>query len=720
MVNDLLKKVLKYNPKADTKLIKKAYEFAYSAHTDQYRKSGEQYILHPLSVAEILADLEMDTSTIEGALLHDVVEDTSVTLDEVRKEFGEEVAGLVDGVTKLGRIKYKKSEEAQVKNLRKMLVAMAKDIRVIMIKLADRLHNMRTLSHLGTEKQQMKAQETLEVYAPIAHRLGIHQIKAELEDLAFVNLYPKQYAEIVHLVAERSEKRETYIQNVIEALKAELKKAKVKADLSGRAKHYYSIYKKMVEQHREFDDIYDLVAVRVIVDTIKDCYAALGVVHSMYKPIPGRFKDYVAMPKLNMYTSIHTSVVGPEGRQVEIQVRTHEMHKTAEYGIAAHWRYKEKEKGKDQFEERLAWLRQMLEWQSDVKDPREFMEALRIDLLENEVYVFTPQGQVLSFPRGATPIDFAYTIHTDVGNHCIGSRVNGRIVPLEYGLKSGDTVEIITSKAAAKPSRDWLNLVKTTKARNKIKHWFAKEEKKESQQLGRDMLQKAIRKQGLSIQKVMHQEMLAFMAKEYNYNTTEDLFAGIGTGIVSAQQVTTRMMHKLTGKEPAETAPAEAEKITQPRRPPTGAAGVVIQGLTDVLIRLARCCNPVPPDKIVGFITRGRGVTVHREDCSNVKDLMKEKDRFIEVIWSEKLPAAFPVEVKVDAMDRTRLLRDITTVLGEYKINILSASVVVGKDSMAATRLTFEVGNIDLLNDILISLKKVEGVFDAYRVVPGS
>lgn len=719
MITPLLKKVLKYNPSADQELLNRAYDFAYRAHTDQYRLSGEEYILHPLSVAEILADLELDTATIAAALLHDVIEDTKTTLTEIKAEFGEEIAELVNGVTKLSRIKYTQREEAQAKNLRKMLVAMARDIRVILIKLADRLHNMRTLSHLSTEKQHQKARETLEVYAPLAHRLGMHQIKAELEDLAFLNLYPKQYAEMVHLVSERSEQREVYLKGIMETLKKELKKAKIKADVGGRAKHYYSIYKKMVEDHREFDDIYDLIAVRVILDSIKDCYAALGIIHSLYKPIPGRFKDYIAMPKFNLYQSIHTSVVGPQGRQLEIQVRTWEMHRTSEYGIAAHWRYKEKEKTRDQFEERLAWLRQMLEWQSDLKDPREFMEALKIDLLENEVYVFTPKGQVMSFQNGATPLDFAYAIHSDVGNHCVGSRVNGRIVPLGYELVSGDTVEIITSKTG-KPSRDWMNIVQTTRARNKIKHWFAKEEKQESQATGKESLQKAVRKQGISVQKAMTEDMLNAIAKEYHLASVDDLFASVGTGVVSANQVANRIMHSLSGKVAEEVAEAPVEHVapTHERVSTGGTAGVQVKGLTGVLVRLARCCNPVPPDEIIGFVTRGRGVTVHRADCPNVADLRKEPDRFIEVFWGDKLSSAFPVEVKVEALDRTRLLRDITTVLGEYKINIMSASVSISKDHIATTRLTFEVGNVDLLNDILMNMKKVDGVFDAYRITP--
>ncbi|MFH1736719.1 MAG: bifunctional (p)ppGpp synthetase/guanosine-3',5'-bis(diphosphate) 3'-pyrophosphohydrolase, partial [Actinomycetota bacterium] len=692
MIEGLLKKVRRYNPNADFDLIKRAFDFAYRAHTDQLRLSGEQYILHPLGVAEILAGMQIDTASIAAGLLHDVVEDSGVKLAEIDKEFGQEIAQLVDGVTKISRIKYKKTEDDQVKSIRKMLVAMAKDIRVILIKLADRLHNMRTLSHLGTDKQRLKAQETLDVYAPLAHRLGMYQIKDELEDLAFLNMHPKEYAEIVHLVSQRAEKRQVYLQGVVTSLKEQLKKAKIKADISGRAKHYYSIYRKMVKDHTEFDKIYDLIAVRVIVDSIKDCYGALGTIHAAFKPIPGRFKDYIAMPKFNMYQSLHTTVVGPEGRHLEIQIRTAAMHRTAEYGIAAHWRYKEGAKGRDEFEERLAWLRQMLEWQSEVKDPKEFMEALRIDLLENEVYVFTPKGQVLSFPRGATPLDFAYTVHTDVGNLCVGARVNGRIAPLSYEMESGDTIEIITSRSSAGPSRDWLNIVKTTRVRNKIRQFFARIEKQENLELGRELLQKAVRKQKLSVNKALGQEVLAAVARETNFDHIDDMLLGIGNGTLSAQHIVNRIIHKLTGEAPKETereeelaAIREAGKAKPTVKTP-GASGIIVEGISDVLVRLSRCCNPVPPDEIVGYITRGRGVSIHRSDCPNVANLKNEPDRFIAVKWAAKIAASFPVEVEVKALDRTKLLRDITNVLAEYDINIMNASVVIDKENITTIK----------------------------------
>ncbi len=723
MVDSLITKVLKYNPGADVELIKSAYDFAYRCHTDQFRLSGEQYILHPLGVAEILAGLELDTPTIIAGLLHDVVEDSATTTAEIAKEFGDEVAALVDGVTKISRLKYKKTEEDQVKSIRKMLVAMAKDIRVILIKLADRLHNMRTLSHLSTEKQLIKAQETLDVYAPLAHRLGMYQVKDELEDLAFLTIHPKQYAEMVHLVAQRAEERQVYLQGVMDDLKGHLKKARVKAEIGGRAKHYYSIYRKMARDHLEFDKIYDLIAVRIIVSSIKDCYSVLGIIHSVYKPIPGRFKDYIAMPKFNMYQSLHTVVVGPGGKHLEVQIRTDAMHRTAEYGIAAHWRYKEGEKGRDEFEERLAWLRQMLEWQSDVKDPKEFMETLRIDLLENEVYVFTPKGQVLSFPKGSTPLDFAYTVHTDVGNTCVGARVNGRIVPLSYEMESGDTIDIITSKSSTGPSRDWFNLVKTSRAKNKIKQFFARVEKQENLEVGREAFQKAVRKQGLAGKSVT-QELLSEVAHDANFDDVDDLMLNIGNGAASAQQIVNRLMHKISGESPeADTAKETPEAVeaaakAREKRARAGNSGIIVEGLDDVLIRLSRCCNPVPPDEIVGFITRGRGVSVHRADCPNVTDLRNEPDRFMKVRWASRTATAFPVEVKVEALDRTKLLRDITNVLAEYNINIMSASVAVNRSNQTTTKLIFEIGNLGLLNDVLVNLRKIDGVFDAYRVLP--
>lgn len=718
MIDEIIGKVQQYSPKADAKLIKRAYEYALKVHKGQTRQSGEEYIAHPLGVADILADMHLDSTTIAAGLLHDVIEDSPVTVTKLKEDFGPEIATLVDGVSKLTRITYKSVEESQAKNLRKMLVAMAQDIRIILIKLADRLHNMRTVAHLSAAKQRLKAQETLEVYAPLAHRLGMYQVKSELEDLSFATIHPKQYDEIDKLVAQRDVERQAFLRGIVKMLKEELKRVGIKTEIMGRAKHYYSIYQKMVREDREFDDIYDLIAVRVIVDSVRDCYATLGIIHTLFKPIPGRFRDFIAVPKFNMYQSLHTSVVGPEGRHLEIQIRTSEMHRTAEYGIAAHWRYKEGEKEQDQFEERLAWFRQMLDWPSDLKDAGEFMENLKIDLLENEVFVFTPKGKVVSFPKGATPVDFAYAIHSDIGERCVGSRVNSKIVPLEYEMKSGDVVEIITSKSSPGPSRDWLNIVRTTKARNRIKQWFAKKEKQESQGVGRDMLQRAIRKQGLSIVKSMNQEVLQKVAKEYNFPEVEDLFASIGTGHTSAQQVTTKIMHKLTGTAAPVLEKERPTEILPHLEVKPAPSGVRVKGLGDVLVRVAHCCNPVPRDDIVGFITRGRGVSVHRKDCPNMTALEHEKERLIEVSWDERLPAAFKVEVKVEALDRTKLLRDITNVLGEYKINILSASVAVNKDHVATTRLMFEVGNQDLLSDVLKNLTKIDGVFDAYRVTP--
>jgi GTP pyrophosphokinase len=719
-VKSLIEKVKSYNPEADVEAIKNAFKLAKKLHADQYRKSGDDFILHPLAVANILAGLEMDTTTIVAALLHDVVEDTGISLSEIRPQVGNEVCLLIDGVTKLGRIEFKSYEEERVENLRKMFVAMAKDIRVILIKLADRLHNMRTVKHLRLEKQRQKARETLEIYAPLAHRLGIMQLKWELEDISFQVLEPKRYAEIQKMVAERRSEREAHLNSVINALKRELGKVGIKANISGRPKHFYSIYQKMIQKGKEFNEIYDLTGVRVIVDTIKDCYGALGTIHTLWKPVPGRFKDYIAMPKFNMYQSLHTTVIGPKGKPLEIQIRTHQMHKTAEYGIAAHWRYKEKAKD-DKFDERLAWLRQMLEWQSELKDPREFMEALKIDLFEDEVYVFTPKGDVINLPAGATPIDFAYSIHTDIGNQCIGAKVNNQIVPLEYRLKTGDFVEILTSKSSAGPSKDWLNIVKTSRARSKIKQWFSKERKEASEHEGKELLQKELRKLGLGLKPSAQTELLESIAKEFNFLKIEDLLAAIGDTRISAKQVA----HKLAVKVKGEKALPIGEKlerefpkrkIARIRRKKSGATSVRVLGQENLLTRLAQCCNPVPYEDIVGFITRGRGVSIHKKSCQNVKRLQESPERFIEVSWDYGQPGTFPVEIQVEALDRTKLLRDVSTVLGDAGLNILSASVKTTKDHIAILRFVFEIANLEHLENVLRNVRKVDAVYDARRV----
>lgn len=716
-VQDLIEKVKKYNPKADTKLIEKAYKLAEELHVKQYRKSGELFIAHPLEVADILADLEMDTPTIIAALLHDAVEDTTLTLNKIEKEFGKEVALLIDGVTKLGQIEFKTQEEAQAENLRKMLIAMAKDIRVILIKLADRLHNMRTVSHLPEEKQRQKAKETLEIYAPLAHRLGISSLKWELEDLSFAVLEPKKYNQIQKMVNLRMEERKAYLDTVIKTLERELGKVDIKAEFSGRTKHFYSIYQKMIQRGKDFNEIYDLTAVRVLVKTVKDCYAALGAIHALWKPVPGRFKDYIAMPKFNMYQSLHTTVIGPEGRPLEIQIRSSEMHKTAEYGIAAHWRYKEKQTETDKFEERLSWLRQMLEWQKELRDPKEFMQSLRVDLFGDEVFVFTPKGRVISLPIGATPIDFAYAIHTDVGHSLIGAKVNNQIVSLEYELKMGDIVEILTSKTASGPSKDWLSMVKTSRARNKIRQWFSKEEREDSQHLGREILLKAIHKQKLKLPAQLQNKLLEELAKVFNFASVDYLYASIGTGKTSPKEVINKLIKAVKDKEETKELPFQV--TPHPRRvTPSVSKGIKVKGVDDVLVRLAHCCNPVSGDDIVGFVTQGRGVSVHRQDCPNAKQFLENPDRLVEVSWDASRPVTFQVEIQVEALDRTKLLRDVSTAISDAGVNILAASVATGKDHTAIFRFVFEVSSLSHLEDILKNIKRIDTVFDAYRVVP--
>ncbi|MCE5204396.1 MAG: bifunctional (p)ppGpp synthetase/guanosine-3',5'-bis(diphosphate) 3'-pyrophosphohydrolase [Coriobacteriales bacterium] len=713
-----------YNPHADTNELEEAYVFAAEKHAGQTRKSGEPFINHPLEVAMILASLHLDTATLQAALLHDVVEDSGVTLKEIRERFGPEVASLVDGVTKLGRIKFSSLAEAQANNMRKMLIAMAKDIRVILIKLADRLHNMRTLSALPLEKQRAKAIETMEIYAPLAHRLGISQIKWELEDLAFFYLEPRKFAQIERMVAESRAAREAYLEQVIAQLTQELEAVGIRSEISGRPKHLYSIYQKMTQRGKDFSEIYDLIALRVIVESVKDVYGALGTVHSIWKPMPGRFKDYVAMPKFNMYQSLHTTVIGPAGRPLEIQIRTEEMHRTAEYGIAAHWRYKEGAKDED-FDERLAWLRQMLEWQTELKDPREFMEALKIDLFEDEVYVFTPKGDVISLRRGSTPIDFAYAIHTEIGNHCVGAKVNGSIVPLSYELQMGDRVEVLTSKSA-NPSRDWLAVVRTSSARSKIRAYFSRVSRSDDVQAGREELLKVLRKQGMGLGTQGMSKALEAVAREMNLQSAEDLTAAIGAGKQSAKQVVTKLIKHLS-KEPAAGARAEdtlkglppSQPMTPPRskrRRPGG--GVRVVGIDDMLVRLARCCNPVPGDEIVGFVTRGRGVSVHRKDCPNSRELLKQPERIIDVEWDTGTSAVYQVEIVIEALDRTRLLQDVSVALADAGVNVLSASVATDRQGIATMRFLLELGSMDQLDKVLRAVKGIDGVFDARRSLP--
>jgi len=713
--DQLARRVRVASPKADLKLIEKAYEYAAQSHQDQFRASGEQFIEHPLAVAEILADLGLDTVALASALLHDVVEDTPLTLADIEAEFGPQVREIIDGLTKLDKIEFRTREQHQAENLRKMMIAIARDPRVLLIKLADRLHNMRTIAHLPRDKQEMKARETIEIYSPLANRLGIHQIRWQLEDLSFATLYPKQFDEIVRMVEERQPERDALLATVVAELEEALRRAKIKADVSGRPKHYYSIYEKMIVRGKEFGEIFDLVGIRVLVDELRDCYAALGTIHALWKPVPGRFKDYIAMPKFNMYQSLHTAVLGPSGKPLEIQIRTQAMHNTAQYGIAAHWKYKES-KGVKGGEVDLGWLQQMLEWQKELSDPREFMESLRIDLYKDEVFVFTPKGDVLSFPQGATPIDFAYAIHTEVGHRCIGGRVNGRLVPLDYQLETGDTVEVLTSKAPnAAPSQDWLAMVRTPRARNKIRQWFSRERREDAMERGREELIRAVRREGLSIQETLRSDALVIVAKEMKFAGVEALEAAIGEGHVSAQSIAQRIAHEVLEEEDV-VAPA----LTPVRMRPPSEHGVVVKGIDDVLARLARCCTPVPGDQIIGFVTRGRGVSVHRADCPNGRALAQEAGRLLEVSWDSAKSSSFQVAILVEALDRTKLLRDVTTTISELGVNILSASSQTNpRTRTAALKFTLELGDPAHLQHIINQVKRIEAVYDAYRMVPG-
>lgn len=717
---DALVRVVKArNPKVDARQIQRVHAFAEEAHHGQKRLSGEDFIEHPVAVAAIVADLGMDLTTVQAALLHDVVEDTTLTIEDIGREFGDEVATIVDGLTKLDTIKFRSREQEQAENVRKMIVAMAQDIRVLLIKLADRLHNMRTLEVFSRQKQEQKANETLEIYAPLAHRLGVHRIKWELEDLAFKALHPHRFAEIERLVEKREGERQEYVDRVCAELQAKLRDMKVKAEVVGRPKHLYSVYEKMVLRGKEFNEIYDLVGIRLMVESVRDCYAALGALHALWRPVPGRFKDYIAMPKFNMYQSLHTSVIGPEGRPLEIQIRTDQMHRTAEYGIAAHWRYKDRASrraGDEQAE--MAWLGRVMEWQQEMADPREFMEGLKINLYEGQVFVFTPKGDVANLPAGATPIDFAYSIHTEVGHRCVGARVNGRLVPLDYELQTGDSVEILVAKAPdAGPKRDWLSIVKTPRARNKIRQWFSRERREDALETGKDLLHRHLRRHSLPVVRLSSDELMSQVAADLKYPSLDSLYVAIGEGHVSPQSIVSRLTRLVSedAEDEAEQIPAARPvRLVQPASQP-----VVVQGRSDVWVKLARCCTPVPGDQIMGFVTRGHGVSVHREDCPNAKDLTKEPERLIEVSWRAGAPTSFLVSIQVEALDRRKLLQDVATVLGDQHVNIIAASSNTGKDRIANLRFTFELADITHLSSIMSAVKRVENVFDAYRVVPG-
>ncbi|MGW6461751.1 RelA/SpoT family protein, partial [Streptomyces sp. NPDC055078] len=736
--NPVLEPLLRIVRSNDTKIetstlrqIERSYQVAERWHRGQKRKSGDPYITHPLAVTTILAELGMDPATLMAGLLHDTVEDTEYGLDTLRRDFGDQVALLVDGVTKLDKVKF--GEAAQAETVRKMVVAMAKDPRVLVIKLADRLHNMRTMRYLKREKQEKKARETLEIYAPLAHRLGMNTIKWELEDLAFAILYPKMYDEIVRLVAERAPKRDEYLAIVTDEVQSDLRAARIKATVTGRPKHYYSVYQKMIVRGRDFAEIYDLVGIRVLVDTVRDCYAALGTVHARWNPVPGRFKDYIAMPKFNMYQSLHTTVIGPNGKPVELQIRTFDMHRRAEYGIAAHWKYKQepsagaskvrtdvpKKSGKDDHINDMAWLRQLLDWQKETEDPSEFLESLRFDLSRNEVFVFTPKGDVIALPAGATPVDFAYAVHTEVGHRTIGARVNGRLVPLESTLDNGDLVEVFTSKAeGAGPSRDWLGFVKSPRARNKIRAWFSKERRDEAIEQGKDAIVRAMRKQNLPIQRILTGDSLVTLAHEMRYPDISSLYAAIGEGHVAAQGVVQKLVQALGGEEAANEDIAESTPPSRSRakRRANADPGVVVKGVEDVWVKLARCCTPVPGDPIIGFVTRGSGVSVHRADCVNVDSLSQQPERILEVEWAPTQSSVFLVAIQVEALDRSRLLSDVTRVLSDQHVNILSAAVQTSRDRVATSRFTFEMGDPKHLGHVLKAVRGVEGVYDVYRV----
>jgi GTP diphosphokinase / guanosine-3',5'-bis(diphosphate) 3'-diphosphatase len=724
LVDELISEVEAYKPDVDRELLTRAFLYAAEAHAGQVRQSGQEFIYHPWGAAKILAGLQLDEPTLAAALLHDVVEDTATDIDELRNEFGDEIARLVEGVTKLTRVRFQSREHAEAENYRKLIVAMAEDLRVILIKLADRLHNLRTIEYLGKQKQLQKARETLEVYAPLAHRLGIHALKWELEDLAFQTLHPRKYEEIKQMVAERRTDREEHVREAAMVLQKELDKVDIPAEISGRAKHFFSIYDKMAKKGREFNEIYDLTAMRVIVERggdegTRDCYGALGLIHSLWKPMPGRFKDYIAMTKFNGYQALHTTVIGPQGRPLEIQVRTREMHETAEFGVAAHWLYKRGKTNRDA--EWVAWVKQLMdEGTTDEADPREFMKTFRTDLFDEEVHVFTPKGQVKTLPTGSTPIDFAYAVHTDVGHRTVGAKINGRIVPLHYALRNGDFVEILTSKQGRGPSRDWLSLAKSSRARNKIRQWFSRETREDAEAKGREALEHALKGQNLPYAKLRGSSTLAQVIRETGFKKAEDFYLALGSGKLQPGVIVNKVVQRLKTEQVAEEAPV-VTKAPKARETLSGTdIGVVVPGVSDVLVRLAKCCTPVPGDPIVGYISLGRGITIHRNDCPNVKALRRSPERFTDVDWDGATTStSFRVQIAVDSWDRPRLLEDVARTFAEHGANIVSYGGVV-EDQLAKNWYTAEVGDVKSLRTLLTALRNLEAVFDAYRVTPSS
>ena len=724
MLEELISKIKANGNNVDIDLVKKAYDLAFEAHKEQKRESGEPYIIHPISVAMILADMGMDTNTIVAGLLHDVIEDTDYTYEDISNIFNVEVANLVDGVTKLGKIKYKSKEEQQADNVRKMLLAMAKDIRVIIIKLADRLHNMRTLKYMKPEKQKKKAQETLDIFAPLAHRLGISKIKWELEDLCLRYIHPEEYYDLVNMIAEKRVEREKFISRIIKELKENLDKANIDSDIEGRPKHFYSIYRKMVNKHKSIEQIFDLTAIRILVNTVKDCYAVLGIVHTIYKPIPGRFKDYIAMPKPNMYQSLHTTVIGSEGKTFEIQIRTFEMHRTAEYGIAAHWKYKSGVTGTDSkdmtFENKLTWLRDILEWQKEAVDATEFMEGFKLDLFSDEIFVFTPKGVVINLPAGATPIDFAYKIHTDVGNKCVGAKVNGKIVTLDYKLKTGEIVEILTSSSSRGPNIDWLNIANSNQARTKIKQWLRKARREENLERGKEMLDKECKKQSLVFSDLCKGPLYDKLLKRYHLNNIEEIYVAVGEGELLSSTVISKLkenvVKQVTEEElnkNIEEQIAKTERQTKKKQ----SYGVTVKGLNNIMVRFARCCNPVPGDDIAGYITKGRGVSVHRKDCSNFKAIVeKQREKVVDVSWGTEKGTAYVAELEVKAEDRMCLLSDVMLVITDSNLSLLSLNAKSGKNGVANINIQVKIDNIEQLKELMKKIRRLQGILDVYRV----
>ena len=720
-IKDIIAEMKKHNKKADAKLIMKAYNYALDHHGDQKRKSGEPYIIHPLQVAYILSTLGLDDATICAALMHDLAEDTDVTIEDITKEFSLEIAEMVNGVTKLGKINYVSAEEQQVENYRKMFLAMGKDIRVILIKLSDRLHNMRTLKFLSRDRQIANAKETMELYAPLANRLGVYSLKWELEDLAFKYLYPEEYRELVEGIDKKREERLKFIDKINDEIKVNLKKEKIEAEITGRAKHLYSIYRKMQRDNKTLDQIYDLFALRILVNSVKDCYAALGVVHELYTPMPGRFKDYISVPKPNMYQSLHTTLIGPNGTPFEVQIRTYNMHRIAEFGIAAHWAYKESSflRGKKESvvvtEDKLAWLRESLEWQKDMQDPQEFLKTLKTELFEDEVYVFTPKGEIKTLPKGSTPIDFAYTIHAEVGNKMVGCKINSKMMPIITKLKSGDIVDIITNDNSKGPSRDWLKFVQSTSAKTKIQQWFKKNEKQQNIVKGKDLIEKEIKRIGMAEEEIFVQKYYNQALQRYGFKNLEDMYAAVGFGSITANKIITRTLEEYRKYHQEENIEKKIEALQVTQRPKPSKTGIIVKGIDNCLVRMSKCCSPVPGDEIIGYITRGRGVTIHRKNCKNVKDLLEDEGRIIDVYWDEQKSASYNVDINIFANDRAGLLADVIKVVDNSDAKLVAVSAKASKDKIALLELTLEVKDISDLTKVQRELGKVDSVYEIKR-----